>query len=311
MGLKVAVQMDPIESIDISGDSTFAIMLEAQARGHSLFYYQTKTLAYDGTLTAHGHDVTVQDVKGSHASLGPAKRIDLSTQQVLHMRQDPPFDMGYITATHLLDLIHPKTLVVNDPTEVRNAPEKLFILKFPELMPETLITRDVNEINKFRQHHGDIILKPLYGNGGAGIFRTHKDDQNFTSLLELFASAYKEPFIAQKYLPAVRKGDKRIILVDGKVAGALNRVPAEHDNRSNMHVGGRAEATTLTKREHEICETIGPELKKRGLIFTGIDVIGDVMTEINVTSPTGIRQVKRFGGNDIAAMIWDAIEARL
>lgn len=311
MGLKVAVQMDPIESIDISGDSTFALMLEAQARGHSLFYYQTKTLAYDGTLTALGHDVSVQDVKGSHFKLGTEKRIDLSTQNVLHMRQDPPFDMGYITATHLLDLIHPKTLVVNDPTEVRNAPEKLFILKFPELMPETLITRDVSEINKFRQHHGDIILKPLYGNGGAGIFRTHKDDQNFTSLLELFASAYKEPFIAQKYLPAVRKGDKRIILVDGKVAGALNRVPAEHDNRSNMHVGGRAEATTLTKREHEICEAIGPELKKRGLIFTGIDVIGDVMTEINVTSPTGIRQVKRFGGADIAALIWDAIEARM
>jgi glutathione synthase len=311
MGLKVAVQMDPIESIDISGDSTFALMLEAQARGHSLFYYQTKTLAYDGTLTALGHDLTVQDVKGAHFKAGAAKRIDLSTQNVLHMRQDPPFDMGYITATHLLDLIHPKTLVVNDPTEVRNAPEKLFILKFPELMPETLITRDVMEINKFRQHHGDIILKPLYGNGGAGIFRTHKDDQNFTSLLELFASAYKEPFIAQKYLPAVRKGDKRIILVDGKVAGALNRVPAEHDNRSNMHVGGRAEATTLTKREHEICEAIGPELKKRGLIFTGIDVIGDVMTEINVTSPTGIRQVKRFGGADIAALIWDAIEARM
>ena len=311
MGLKVAVQMDPIESIDISGDSTFAIMLEAQARGHSLFYYQTKTLAYDGTLTALGHDVTVQDVKRSHFKLGAERRIDLSTQNVLHMRQDPPFDMGYITATHLLDLIHPKTLVVNNPTEVRNAPEKLFILKFPELMPETLITRDVNEINKFRQHHGDIILKPLYGNGGAGIFRTHKDDQNFTSLLELFASAYKEPFIAQKYLPDVRKGDKRIILVDGKVAGALNRVPADHDNRSNMHVGGRAEATTLTKREHEICEAIGPELKKRGLIFTGIDVIGDVMTEINVTSPTGIRQVKRFAGADIAALIWDAIEARM
>ncbi len=312
MGLKVAVQMDPIDSIDISGDSTFAIMLEAQARGHSLFYYQTKTLAYEhGTLSAYGHDVTVKDVKGAHFSLGAAKRIDLSTQQVLHMRQDPPFDMGYITATHLLDLIHPKTLVVNDPTEVRNAPEKLFILKFRELMPETLITRDVGEIDKFRQHYGDIILKPLYGNGGAGVFRTNKTDQNFTSLLELFASSYKEPYIAQRYLPDVRKGDKRIILVDGKVAGALNRVPAEHDNRSNMHVGGRAEATTLTKREHEICEAIGPELKKRGLIFTGIDVIGDVMTEINVTSPTGIRQVKRFGGADIAALIWDAIEARL
>jgi glutathione synthase len=312
MGLKVAVQMDPIESIDISGDSTFALMLEAQARGHSLFYYQTKTLAYEhGTLSAYGQDVTVQDVKGAHASLGQPKRIDLATHQVLHMRQDPPFDMGYITATHLLDLIHPKTLVVNDPTEVRNAPEKLFILKFRDLMPETLITRDVSEIDKFRQHYGDIILKPLYGNGGAGVFRTHKGDQNFTSLLELFASSYKEPYIAQRYLPDVRKGDKRIILVDGKVAGALNRVPAEHDNRSNMHVGGRAEATTLTKREHEICEAIGPELKKRGLIFTGIDVIGDVMTEINVTSPTGIRQVKRFGGADIAALVWDAVEARL
>ena len=312
MSLKVAVQMDAISSIDISGDSTFAIMLEAQSRGHSLFYYQTKTLSYEGgVLSAYGHDVKVKDVKGEHATLGPAKRIDLSTQQVLHMRQDPPFDMGYITATHLLDLIHPKTLVVNDPTEVRNAPEKLFILKFPELMPETLITRDVGEIDKFRQFHGDIILKPLYGNGGAGVFRTNRQDQNFTSLLELFAAHYSEPYIAQKYLPDVRKGDKRIILVDGKVAGALNRVPSETDNRSNMHVGGRAEPTTLTKREHEICEAIGPELKKRGLIFTGIDVIGDVMTEINVTSPTGIRQVKRFGGADIAALIWDAIEAKL
>jgi glutathione synthase len=312
MSLKVAVQMDPISAIDISGDSTFALMLEAQARGHSLFYYQTKTLAYEGgVLSAFGHDLTVQDVKGEHAKLGVAKRIDLATQHVLHMRQDPPFDMGYITATHLLDMIHPKTLVVNDPTEVRNAPEKLFILKFREFMPETLITRDLGEIEKFRQHHGDIIVKPLYGNGGVGVFRMHAKDQNFTALMELFATSYNEPYIAQRYLSEVRKGDKRIILVDGKVAGAINRVPAETDNRSNMHVGGRAEPTTLTKREHEICEAIGPELKKRGLIFTGIDVIGDVMTEINVTSPTGIRQVKRFGGADIAALIWDAIEARL
>ena len=312
MSLKVAVQSDAIELFNIEGDSTFALMLEAQHRGHSLFYYQTHTLAYEhGVLTGLGQNVKVHDVKGEHFTGGEAHRIDLSTQQVLHMRQDPPFDMGYITATHLLDLIHPKTLVVNDPTEVRNAPEKLFILKFRDFMPETLITRDVGEINKFRKEHGDVILKPLYGNGGAGVFRTSADDQNFSSLMELFATAYREPYIAQKYLPEVRKGDKRIILVDGKAAGAINRVPAAHDNRSNMHVGGRAEPATLTKREHEICEAIGPELKKRGLIFTGIDVIGDYMTEINVTSPTGIRQVKRFGGADIAALIWDAIEARL
>jgi glutathione synthase len=312
MSLKVAVQSDPIEVFNIEGDSTFALMLEAQARGHSLFYYQTHSLAYEhGVLTAYGQNVKVQDAKGSHFTADEAQRIDLSTQQVLHMRQDPPFDMGYITATHLLDLIHPKTLVVNDPTEVRNAPEKLFILKFRDYMPETLITRDVGEIDKFRKEHGDVILKPLYGNGGAGVFRISADDQNFSSLMELFAAAYREPYIAQKYLPEVRKGDKRIILVDGKVAGAINRVPAAHDNRSNMHVGGRAEPATLTKHEHEICEAIGPELKKRGLIFTGIDVIGDYMTEINVTSPTGIRQVKRFGGADIAALIWDAIEARL
>jgi len=312
MALSVAVQMDHIARINIRGDSTFALLLEGERRGHRLVHFTPSRLAMrDGRVSAQVEPVSVRDKEGDHFTLGAPELADLSRFDVVLLRQDPPFDLGYITTTHLLDRIHPKTLVVNDPTEVRNAPEKLFILKFPELMPETLITRDVSEINKFRQHHGDIILKPLYGNGGAGIFRTHKDDQNFTSLLELFASAYKEPFIAQKYLPAVRKGDKRIILVDGKVAGALNRVPAEHDNRSNMHVGGRAEATTLTKREHEICEAIGPELKKRGLIFTGIDVIGDVMTEINVTSPTGIRQVKRFGGNDIAAMIWDAIEARL
>jgi glutathione synthase len=311
MSLKIAVQSDPIELFDIAGDSTFAMMLAAQERGHSLFIYHVKTLAYEGgTLSAEGWAVKVKDVKGSHFELGPKKRIDLSTQDVILMRQDPPFDMGYITATHLLDMIHPKVLVVNDPTEVRNAPEKLFILRFPELMPPTLITRDERELEKFRQHHGDIILKPLYGNGGAGVFRTHGADQNFSALLELFSQAYKEPYIAQKYLPAVRKGDKRIILVDGKVAGAINRVPAAHDNRSNMHVGGVAEPASLTKREHEICEAIGPELKRRGLIFTGIDVIGDYMTEINVTSPTGIRQVKRFGGADIAALIMDAIEEK-
>jgi glutathione synthase len=312
MGLNVAVQMDPIAGIDVTGDSTFAIMLEAQRRGHRLFHYHVKALALQGgKLSARGEFVEVRDEKGNHVTASAPEVIDLSTQHVLHMRQDPPFDMGYITATHMLETIHPKTLVVNDPAEVRNAPEKLYVLGFRQFMPDTLITQDVREIEAFRRAHGDIILKPLYGNGGAGVFRTSSTDQNFTSLLELFAQAYKEPWIAQKYLADVRKGDKRIILVDGKVAGAINRVPAAHDNRSNMHVGGTAEPATLTKREHEICEALGPDLKKRGLIFTGIDVIGDYITEINVTSPTGIRQVKRFGGADIAALIWDAIEARL
>jgi glutathione synthase len=311
MSLAVAVQMDPISSVDISGDSTFAMMLEAQRRGHRLFHYHVNGLAYqNGVVSALGQSVEVRDQMGDHFTLGESHRIDLATQDVVLMRQDPPFDMAYITATHLLDMIHPKTLVVNDPTEVRNAPEKLFILRYKDFMPDTLITRDVGEINAFRRAHKDIILKPLYGNGGAGIFRTHSDDQNFGSLMEMFLNASREPIIAQRYLPDVRKGDKRIILIDGKVAGAINRVPAADDNRSNMHAGGRAEPSTLTKREHEICEAIGPDLKRRGLIFTGIDVIGDVMTEINVTSPTGIRQVKRFGGADIAALIWDAIEAR-
>ncbi|MCA0431707.1 MAG: glutathione synthase [Proteobacteria bacterium] len=311
MKLKVAVQMDPVAAIDIAGDSTFALMLEAQARGHSLFHYHVNALAYrDGKLFAHGEDAVVRDEKGNHVTLGERRRVDLGGFDVILMRQDPPFDMAYITATHLLERIHPKVLVVNDPAEVRNAPEKLFILNYAQFMPPTLISRSPEEIAEFRHEHGEIILKPLYGNGGAGIFRTHRDDQNFNSLLEMFAQLNREPIIAQRYLPAVRAGDKRIILVDGKVAGAINRVPAHHDNRSNMHVGGRAEPATLTKREHEICEALGPDLKKRGLIFTGIDVIGDMMTEINVTSPTGIRQVKRFGGADIAALIWDAIEAR-
>jgi glutathione synthase len=311
MALKVAVQADPIESFDISGDSTFALMLEAQRRGHSLFHYHVKSLAWrDGTLSAAGHDVKVIDKKGEHFTSKDARRIDLAAMDVVLMRQDPPFDMGYITATHLLEMIHPKTLVVNNPAEVRNAPEKLFILKFRELMPATLITRDVSELEAFRSTHKEIILKPLYGNGGAGIFRTAHDDQNFASLVEMFTAMFKEPFIAQAYLPEVRMGDKRIILVDGKPVGAINRVPALHDNRSNMHVGGKATPTDITKREHDICEAIGPELKARGLLFTGIDVIGDYMTEINVTSPTGIRQVKNFGGADIAALIWDAIEAK-
>jgi glutathione synthase len=311
MSLKVAVQMDPIQSINIKGDSTFAMMLEAQRRGHSLFYYQTKTLALQGsTLFASGHDTTVRDELGNHFTLGEERRADLGATDVVLMRQDPPFDMGYITATHMLEAIHPKTLVVNDPKEVRNAPEKLYVLNYPQFMPETLITRDAIELAAFRREHGDIILKPLYGNGGAGVFRLGESDQNFSSLLELFTQTFKEPFIAQKYLPDVRKGDKRIILVDGKAAGAINRLPAVNENRSNMHVGGKAEPTDMTKREHEICEALGPDLKAKGLIFVGIDVIGDYLTEINVTSPTGIREVKRFGGADIAALIWDAIEAR-
>jgi glutathione synthase len=312
MTLNVAVQMDPISSVDISGDSTFALMLEAQKRGHKLFHYHVKSLALqNGVLSARGEQVVVRDEKGNHFTASAPEKIDLASQQVILMRQDPPFDMGYITATHLLDRIHPKTLVVNDPTEVRNAPEKLYLLDYQQFMPETLITRDINEIEAFRREHDEIILKPLYGNGGVGIYKTARDDMNFGSLMEMFQQLYPEPFIAQRYLPEVRQGDKRIILVDGKVAGAINRVPASHDHRSNMHAGGQATPTTLTKREEEICEALGPDLKKRGLIFTGIDVIGDYMTEINVTSPTGIRQVKRFGGHDIAELIWDAIEARL
>jgi glutathione synthase len=311
MALKIAVQMDPIGSINIHGDSTFAMMLEAQARGHELFYYLTNALALrEGTLTARGHAIKVKDEVGHHFALGPEKTIDLGAQDVVLMRQDPPFDMGYITATHLLEAVHPRTLVVNDPVEVRNAPEKLYVLRYGAFMPPTLITRDKAALDAFRKEHGDIILKPLYGNGGAGVFRLGEEDQNFSSLLELFGQAFREPYIAQRYLPEVRAGDKRIILVDGKPVGAINRVPAAHESRSNMHVGGRPEPSEITRREYEICEAIGPDLKKRGLIFVGIDVIGGYLTEINVTSPTGIREVKRFGGADIAALIMDAIEAR-
>jgi glutathione synthase len=313
MSLNVAVQMDPIQSISIKGDSTFAMMLEAQSRGHTLFYYQTRTLALaSGILSATGHAIRVRDELPNYFTLGEEERVSLSEFDVVLMRQDPPFDMGYITATHMLDHIHPTTLVVNDPTEVRNAPEKLFVLNYKEFMPPTLVTRDASELAAFRMEHEDIILKPLYGNGGAGIFRIRGTDQNFSSLLELFGLTFPhQPYMAQKYLPDVRKGDKRIILVDGKFAGAINRVPAAHESRSNMHVGGRPEPTTITKREREICEAMGPELKKRGFIFVGIDVIGDYVTEINVTSPTGIREVKRFGGADIAALLWDAIEERM
>lgn len=309
--LTVAIQMDPIERIDIAGDSTFAMALEAQTRGHSLIYYGPRDLTFrEGKVTARVRPLTVRAVKGDHFTLGEARVYDLAQADVVLMRQDPPFDMAYITATHVLEHIHPKTLVVNDPAQVRNAPEKIFVTEFGALMPPTLITSDRTEINEFRSRHKDIIIKPLYGNGGAGVFRVTPGDENLGSLLEMFTQFYREPVIVQRYLPEVRKGDKRIILVDGEFAGAINRVPAEGEARSNMHVGGRPEATTLTVREQEICAALGPELKKRGLIFTGIDVIGDYLTEINVTSPTGIHEVRRFGGPDIAKLIWDAIERR-
>lgn len=308
---KVAFQMDHVSGINITGDSTFAMALEAQARGYELFHYTPDRLTMrDGRIFAAVERMQLRDEKGNHFTLGERERVDLSTMDVVHLRQDPPFDMGYITSTHLLERIHPKTLVVNDPAWVRNSPEKIFVTEFADLMPPTLITKDVGEIARFREELGDIILKPLYGNGGAGVFHSARDDRNFSSLLEMFGQMYREPYIAQAYLPAVRKGDKRILLVNGNPVGAINRVPAEHDARSNMHVGGRAEPTELTTREKEICARIGPALRERGFLFVGIDVIGDYMTEINVTSPTGIREVKKFGGVDAAALLWDAIEAK-
>lgn len=312
MSLKIAVQMDAIDSIDIAGDSTFAMMMEAQNRGHTLFYYLTDALSFqDGKLTARGHDLTIRHVIGDHFTLGDEYELDLSEADVVLMRQDPPFDMSYITATHLLERIHPKTLVVNDPRSVRDAPEKIFVTDFLEFMPPTLITRDEVQIRKFRDQHKDIIVKPLYGNGGQGVFRLREGDENLASIMELFNGMMPEPMIIQKYLSEVRAGDKRIILIDGEVAGAINRVPAEGEARSNMHVGGRPEEIGLTKRDLEICAAMGPILKERGLIFVGIDVIGDYLTEINDTSPTGICEIKRFGGPDIAVLIWDAIEKRL
>src|SRR5476651_2467242 len=311
MALTVAIQMDPIEKIDIGGDSTFALALEGQRRGHGLLYYGPRDLTFrENKVTARVRPLNVRAVKGDHFALGDAFVYDLSSADVILMRQDPPFDMAYITATHILERLHPKTLVVNDPAHVRNAPEKVFVTEFADFIPPTLITSDGREIREFRDQHKDIILKPLYGNGGAGVFRVRPDDENLGALLEMFTAFYREPVIVQRYLPDVRKGDKRIILVDGEFAGAINRVPAAGEARSNMHVGGRPEKTELSPRERDICAAIGPELKRRGLIFTGIDVIGGYMTEINVTSPTGIHEVKRFGGADIAALIWDAIEEK-
>ncbi len=310
MALKVAIQMDPIGAINIDADSTFRLALEAQSRGHELFYYTPDRLIYrEGRILAKGWPLAVRRVKGDHYTLGDEREIDLADVDVVWLRQDPPFDMGYITTTHLLERIHPRTLVVNDPFWVRNSPEKLLVLNFPDLTPPTLIARDLATIRAFKAEHGDVILKPLYGNGGAGVFRLDPNDRNLASLHELFTGINREPLIVQKFVPDVVKGDKRIILVDGEPVGAINRVPAAGETRSNMHVGGRPEKTALTEREREICAAIGPVLREKGQIFVGIDVIGRWLTEINVTSPTGIQELERFDGTNVAALIWEAIEA--
>ena len=310
--MKIAFQMDPIGSVDINADSSFRLAEEAQMRGHELFFYLPDNLAYQqGRITARGQDMTVQRVPGDPAVLGNMREVDLRDFDVVWLRQDPPFDMHYITSTHLLDRLKPDTLVVNDPFWVRNYPEKLLVLDFPDLTPPTTIARNIDTLRAFKEEHGDIILKPLYGNGGAGVFKLNAEDRNLSSLHELFTGFSREPLIVQKYLPAVRKGDKRVILIDGEAVGAINRVPAEGETRSNMHVGGRPEKVGLTDRDLEICATIGPLLKEKGQVFVGIDVIGDYLTEINVTSPTGIQELERFDGVNIAAKVWDAIEARL
>ena len=311
MSLKIAVQMDPIQRINIKGDSTFALLLEAQRRGHELSYYTPDRLALlNGHLFATVENLNVRDQVGDHFTLDESRRVELSQFDVILLRQDPPFDLAYVTTTHLLERIHPKTLVVNDPAHVRNAPEKMYVTEFPDLMPPTLLTRDLAEIKAFRAEHGDIVMKPLYGKGGEAVFRLAKEDLNFGSLYDLFTVTFREQWVVQKFLPAVKDGDKRILLVDGEFAGAVNRVPAPDDLRSNMVRGGTPKETELTAREREICERIGPALRERGLLFVGIDVIDGYLTEINVTSPTGIRAVKNLGGPDVAAMIWDKIEAR-
>jgi len=311
MSLAVAIQMDPIESIDINGDSSFVLGLEAQARGHALWHYLPNALSLkDGRVTAKARRLELRREHGRHFTLGDFETVDLATMDVVLMRQDPPFDMAYITATHILEHIHPRTLVVNDPANVRNAPEKLFVTHFDGVMPPTLISSDRAEITAFREEHEDIIVKPLFGNGGAGVFHIKPGDENLSALLELFTEFYREPVIAQRYLPEVREGDKRIILVDGEPAGAIDRVPAVGEARANMHVGGQAIKAGLTERDKELCAAIGPALKERGLIFVGIDVIGDYLTEINVTSPTGIQELERFDGVNIAEKIWQAIEAK-
>ncbi|MBM3650647.1 MAG: glutathione synthase [Alphaproteobacteria bacterium] len=311
MKLNVAIQMDHVSTIDIDGDSTFVLGLEAQRRGYAVWHYTPPDLMLrDRKVMARAQPLTLRREKGNHFTLGAAEMVDLATLDVVLLRQDPPFDMSYITTTHILEHIHPKTLVVNDPASVRNAPEKLFVTHFGNVMPPTLISSDARAIRAFRDEHQDVILKPLFGNGGAGVFRVRPDDENFNSLLEMFSQRSREPLIAQRYLPAVRQGDKRIILIDGKAEGVINRVPAAGEARSNMHVGGTAVKDVLSRRDREICEIIGPELARRGLIFVGIDVIGDHLTEINVTSPTGLQQINRFDGVCLEARIWDRIEAR-
>lgn len=310
--MKIALQMDHISGLQIRGDTTFALALEAARRGYHLFHYTPDTLSQRGNeVFASLEPLTVYDVEGDHYRLGSPQRYALSEMDVVLLRQDPPFDMHYITTTHLLERIHPDTLVVNNPVSVRNCPEKIFVTQFADLMPETLISQDRAEIEAFRAELGDIIIKPLYGNGGAGVFHITPQDRNLSALLELFAAHYREPFIVQRYLPEVRAGDKRIILLDGKPMGAINRVPAENDARSNMHVGGRAEKSDLGARDHEICARLGPALQAHGFLLTGIDVIGGFLTEINVTSPTGIREIQRFGGANIAIHFWDAVETKL
>jgi glutathione synthase len=311
MPLNVAVQMDPIERINIRSDSTFALLLEAQSRGHSLSYYTPDRLVLDGAkVSASVRPLVLRDTAGDHFTLGEPRHVDLASFDVVLLRQDPPFDLAYISTTHMLERIHPKTLVVNDPAHVRNAPEKIFVTEFPDLMPPTLLTRDLEAIKAFRAKHGDIVMKPLYGKGGEAVFRLAREDLNFGSLYDLFATMFREPWVVQKFLPAVKDGDKRIILVEGEFAGAVNRVPAPDDLRSNMVRGGVPKATDLTAREREICARLGPALRERGLLFVGIDVIDGFLTEINVTSPTGIRAIKNLGGPDVAALIWDKIEAK-
>lgn len=312
MSLAIAIQMDPIETVNINGDSTFALAEEAQARGHRLWHYLPKHLTFnEGVLTARARALTVRREQGNHYTLGEWENLPLADVDVVLLRQDPPFDMAYITNTHLLETVHPQTLVVNNPAEVRNAPEKLFVTRFKGLMPPTLISSDMDAIKAFREQHQDIIVKPLYGNGGLGVFHLKPGDENLGALLELFEQRSREPVMVQRYLPEVRQGDKRIILVDGEPVGAINRIPADGEARSNMHVGGKPVQSSLTDREKEICAIIGPELKKRGLLFVGIDVIGGWLTEINVTSPTGIQEIGRFDGVNLAAKIWDAIEGKV
>jgi len=311
MSLNVAIQMDPIERVRIAGDTGFALMLEAQARGHTLYTYTPDKLSMrDGKVTAPMRPVKVRDVEGDYFTAGAEEKVDLSELDVVLLRQDPPFDMAYVTTTHMLERIHPKTLVVNDPTSVRNAPEKILVTHFPELMPPTLITRDKAEIEAFRDEHGEIVMKPLYGHGGATVFKTSKTDPNFGSLFDLFSNLFREPWVVQGFIKEVTEGDKRIILIDGKAAGAVNRVPAVGDLRANMVRGGAARPTDLSKQELAICEAIGPTLRERGLLLVGIDVIHGKLTEINVTAPTGVRAIKKLGGPDLAAQLFDVIEAK-